>query len=117
MIRLIKIIDLGFIISIYGIGGLVFAKLLDKIYERFDKAKTKTLVRNIIEMFLMLWVTGVVIYIFRNIIRMIPSPFHGLYGFDHNRVKELESMFIFTYVLLFFQRELKEKMLYIYNKI
>jgi len=77
----------------------------------------KTLVRNIIEMFLMLWLTGIVIYIFRNIMRMIPSPFHGLYGFDHNRVKELESMFIFTYVLLFFQRELKEKMLYIYKKI
>jgi len=27
MIRIIKIFDLGFIISIYGIGGLIFANI------------------------------------------------------------------------------------------
>lgn len=115
--RLIKIIDLGFIITIYGIGGLFCAKGLDNLYGNFDieKEKKKSKIRVIFEMIGMLWLAGIVIYLFRNLMRIIPSPFHKLYGFDHNKVKELESMFIFTYVLFYFQKSLKAKMEYVYN--
>ena len=119
MIRLIKIIDLGFIITIYAIGGLFCAKGLDRLYGKFNlqKEKKKSKIRSVVEMVGMLWLAGIVIYLFRNLIRAIPSPFHKLYGFDHHRVKELESMFIFTYVLFYFQKTLKDKMEYIISLI
>jgi hypothetical protein len=68
-----------------------------------------------LEAFAMLWIIGIVIYIARNIIGFIPSPLHGMAGFDHYRVRELYNMPIFIFVFLMFQTHLTNKLKYYYK--
>ena len=47
-----------------------------------------------------MWTIGIVIYIARNIIELIPFPLNGYNGFDHFKVKELGQAFVFIQILL-----------------
>lgn len=53
--------------------------------------------------------TGVVAYILRNIVTQIPSPFHGVAGLDHFKVKELNSGAVMFTFLLAIQSNLQKK--------
>ena len=70
--------------------GIVLAKLCEKVLGELDEEKEnqKPLWQVWIELFLYLWFIGIVVYVVRNVVQMIPFPFHGVYGY-HFRVKEL----------------------------
>jgi hypothetical protein len=118
-IRGLKIIDIGYITVIYFLIGIVFAKLFDKLYGTFDPVaeKKKSMTQQTLELIGMMWVTGVVTYIIRNVVQLIPSPVDNLFGFQHLRVKELTSAGTFTFVFLFFQAYFKSKLQYYYNNL
>jgi hypothetical protein len=48
----------------------------------------------------MIWIIGVSTYIIRNIVELIPSPFEGIQGLIHKRVKELGSAGVYTLILM-----------------
>lgn len=64
----------------------------------------------------MVWVNGVLIYVARNLIEMIPYPFNNLFGFKHERLKEIGKATAFTFVLLYFQPNLINKMRYLVTR-
>lgn len=70
-----------------------------------------------IEIFILFWFYGILIYITRNIIRSIPFPFNGYKGYDHYIVKELNMPIIFTFTFSTFCDYLKNKMQYFYKRI
>lgn len=119
LMRFIKIIDIGYINVLYVFLSLAFAKLTDYIMGKFDSKNEmkKGKVRLTIEFILSLWIYGVIIYISRNLIELIPFPLDGYEGFNHRRVKELgsASAFIFTFVL--FSDYIKNKLLFYYTLI
>jgi len=119
IIRGLKIMDIGYITGIYFLLGIFCAKLFDTIYGKFDEKKEerKSDFRQAFEIVGLIWVVGVVIYIVKNIVELIPSPLDGLYGFSHMRVKELKSASVFTFIFLLFQAHLREKTEFYYNKL
>lgn len=118
-IRGIKILDIGFITAIYLTFGLVLAKLCDHFLGEFDEAKEnqKPLWQVLIELFFYLWFIGVIVYLVRNIVQLIPFPFHRVYGYDHFRVKELINAVIFFVTFLQFQKYYQEKITYVFTRL
>ena len=119
VIRGIKVIDIGFITAIYLTFGIVLAKLCDRFLGEFDEEKEnkKPLWQLLIELFFYLWFIGVVVYLVRNVVQLIPFPFHGVYGYDHFRVKELINAVIFFVTFLHFQDYYQKKTRYLFMRL
>ena len=119
IIRTLKVLDIGYITVIYFILGIGFAKLFDKLYGKFDKKQedSKSFIQQTLELIGIMWISGVVIYIIKNLVELIPSPVNGIYGFEHQRVKELKNATVFIFVFLFFQTYFKDKLQYYYKNI
>jgi len=119
LMRSIKIFDIGYINILYVGLSLLVAMLTDKIMGKFDpeKEKKKNKYQLFFEFCLTLWIYGVIIYIARNVIELVPFPLDGYQGYDHKKVKELGSAmaFIFTYVL--FSDYIKQKLAYYYKDL
>ena len=119
IVRSIKILDIGYITAIYFILGIILAKLCDKHFGKFEekKADKKSIFQHVIELILYLWFIGVVIYIVRNLVPLIPFPLEGVYGFKHLKVKELTTATIFSISFMYFQVYYQNKIKYIFSKI
>ena len=118
IVRSIKILDIGYVTMIYFIIGLILAKICDKKLGKFDekKASEKSIYQHMFELILYLWFIGVVIYIIRNLVPLIPFPLDGVYGFKHLKVKELTSATIFSISFMYFQVYYQNKIKYIFSK-
>jgi len=120
-IRSLKIVDIGYITILQFAFALFFAKQCDKLFnymfgEHNDTTQfKKSIITQTCEVIFMLWIIGITCYIVRNIIVLIPSPIHGIYGFDHYRVNELYNLPIFIFVFLMFQSHLSAKLSYYYK--
>lgn len=110
--RIVKILDIGYTTLIYFMMGLIIAGIIDILYGKYDaKAeKEKSFPRRSLDLVGMIWLNGVIIYFIRNVAELIPSPFDGYYGFQHNRLKELDSAYVFDFVLIYNQPNLIKRM-------
>jgi hypothetical protein len=119
MFRLIKILDIGYTTFIYFVLAILIAVLLDHLYGPYDEKieKKKSVKREGLDLIGMIWLNGVIIYIARNLVPFIPSPFNGLYGFQHGQLKELDSAYVFDFVLIYNQSNLIQRMGLLFNAI
>lgn len=117
--RFVKMLDIGYTTIIYFILAIITAVLLDKLYGTYDekKEKKKTTLRKALDLIGMIWLNGVIIYLVRNFVPFIPSPFNGLYGYQHNRLKELHDAYVFDFVLIYNQANLVKRMENFYNAV
>jgi hypothetical protein len=117
--RLTKIADIGYITILYAIAALFFAKVFDKMSKQLDTEDDlqKSSPRLFFEMILYLWAAGVLIYGVRNLMEFVPSPFDGVYGFEHLRLKELGNAGVFVFIFFYFEESLKKKMTVLYNRL
>ena len=115
LIRSNKMIDIGFITTIYFILGAIVANMITKIQTEFNNKEEdkKTVIRSSLTLVLLIWINGVLIYFARNIVELIPYPFDNFFGFHHNKVKELGAATAFTFVLLYYQPNLNKMMKYL----
>jgi len=119
LFRSIKIFDIGFVTVIYFLVGITLAKLFDSLYGIFDENKEskKSKLMQTIELMLMMWMYGVIIYVVRNVVEIMTSPFDGIGGFQHHRLKELKSAPVFVFIFLYFQKYFLAKLKYYYTNI
>ena len=119
IVRSIKILDIGYITSLYFILGVILAKSCDKYLGKFDEKneKQKTIVKSVIELILYLWFIAIVVYIVRNVIPLIPFPLNGIYGFDHLKVKEVTSATMFSISFIYFQQYYQDKIKFIFSRM
>ena len=115
--RLIKIMDIGYVAAVYFFLGILLSTLLDKYFGKFDKEKAKRegLAKFLLRCIVHLWFIGVILYIVRNLSIFIPSPFHGIAGYDHYRLKELTSAAVFSVIFVMYQHSLKDKLELMYE--
>ena len=117
--RLIKILDIGYTTFIYFMLAIIIASVMDILYGTYDEnvEKQKSVTRKTLDLVGIIWLNGVIIYLIRNIAGLIPSPFNGLYGFQHSRLKELDSAYVFSFVLIYNQSNLVKRMELLFQAI
>lgn len=109
--RSIKILDIGYATVIYFFLAIWTVPLLDRILGKYNAVEEskKSTNKIIIEIVLRVWCIGVISYLARNLVPLIPFPLQGVYGFDHSRVKEVTSGVIFASYLATFDIVLQSK--------
>lgn len=112
-------LDIGLVTAYFFTIGVVFAKIFDKVYGKFDPEKYKkdSPLMIFFEIVFHLFMIGVVAYLLRNIVEAIPFPFEGAFGFEHDRLKELEGGVVLHTVLILFQRNLHDKIVYFADRV
>lgn len=122
ILRGIKIIDISYITCIYTVPTLYVASLLDKyIYTHINldsriPDEEKSIRYLLTEVILCLCINGIVSYILRNILQLIPFPLNGVYGFKHIKVREVASGSIINMVLMWFSSTIRNKLLILQKK-
>jgi len=123
IIRGIKLLDIGYITAIYVLGGAYVASFLDNyVYPRInfnknipdEKKKTEQI---LIELIICLIIMAISSYILRNILQKIPFPFDKKFGFEHMKVKEVQTGNILFIVLLLFSKSIKTKIYLLQSRI
>jgi hypothetical protein len=117
--RLIKIADIGYITILYAIAALVTAKAFDIVSKKIDtqRDEEKSSVQLFVEIIVYLWVAGIAVYGVRNLMELVPSPFEGVFGLEHLRVKELGNAGVFVFIFFYFEESLKKKLTVLYNRL
>ena len=100
LIRSNKMIDIGFITTIYFILGAIVANIITNFQTKFNSSEEdkKTLLHSSLNLIVLIWINGVLIYFARNLVELIPYPFDKFFGFEHKKVKELSGATAFTSV-------------------
>lgn len=116
IVRSIKILDIGYINFLYAIPALFVAVILDKhVYKHINigkeikKDEDKTVTPLLIETILCLGISGIIAYILRNLLQLIPFPLENVYGFQHMRVSEVKGGGVISMFLLWFSPTLLDK--------
>lgn len=115
LIRTNKMIDIGYITTIYFILGAIVANMITKFQTEFNNKEEdkRTVIKSSLSLILLIWINGVLIYFARNLVELIPYPFDSFFGFHHSKVKELGAATAFTFVLLYYQPNLNKMMKYL----
>jgi hypothetical protein len=115
LIRTNKMIDIGYITTIYFILGAIVANMMTKYQTEFNNKEEdkRTVIKSSLSLILLIWINGVLIYFARNLVELIPYPFDSYFGFHHKKVKELGAATAFTFVLLYYQPNLNKMMKYL----
>jgi hypothetical protein len=119
--RVVKSTYIGYVGALYLFLALPASVAINTLlFGQFDAEREarKPALRILVELCLHIWLLGVIIYIARNLVELIPMPFiDNAFGFERRRVKELATAPVFVYVLLKHQRYLADKMDHVHNKI
>lgn len=108
----VKLADIGYVTLLYFAFAMAFAYVFEKMYgtktpEEYEKMPIWRLTWDcIFHIFLL----GVIAYVLRNIVALIPSPLDGLAGFQHARLKELHGGFMLHVLMILFQQSLFDKL-------
>ncbi len=119
LFQIVKMADIGFITILYASIGLFLAKLFD-VFDRplvKEKEEQKQTLQIFLEFLLFIFLIGIITYLVRQTVNLIPSPFEGKYGLDHHRIKEIGNVSIFIFIFMYFQDHLKEKMQYLFDRL
>ena len=111
VIRLIKMLDISCIGIYYFLLTLITSLFLVKIFPKYDKEKYKKIssFKLVLELLLRVCLIMLSVYFIRIIVKKIPFPLDGYYGYDHNRVRELNGVVIMAFSILVLQKDFKEK--------
>ena len=88
--NIIKIFGIGYSIILYFIYVILSIRLLNYIFN-YDNISKLSLYKSIILFLLRLWFISILFYIARNYLIYIHFPFDKYYGYDHTKLKEINS--------------------------
>jgi len=102
--RIIKSLDIAYVTILFFIFSFYSASLSDGFFYRIfgKKDDNNNYLYLLSEISLQFGVIGVLAYIIRNIVQLIPYPFNHYYHYDRDRLNELiKGAFITTFLFLF----------------
>jgi hypothetical protein len=118
LMRSIKILDIGYIFCFYYTLAVILAIITNKHLAPFDPKKyDKLSTRKItIEILLLMWMYGVLCYISRNLIKLIPFPLDGYEGYQHKKIRELNNTWVFSTIYLACATNLRDRITYVFKR-
>ena len=114
----VKLLDIGLVTMYFFILGLAAAKVFDFVIRQMgneDYEKTP-LGLLFLEITIQMVFIGIIAYILRNIVGLIPFPLNGVGGFQHSRLKELDGGEVLAIALIMFQTNLYDKVIIFVNR-
>jgi magnesium-transporting ATPase (P-type) len=88
--------------------AFVVSLFLDKITPPLDPAKSR--LRIFVEVCAQFGVIGAIVFLMRHVIKNVPFPGEGVYGYEHSANGELRSLPLFVFIFMFFQKNTQAKM-------
>jgi len=97
----LEILDIGYITIIYFICAVIVAKIFNHFFGPYhvEVDNNKHSIQIALELCGIIWLIGISTYVIRKIVKLIPSPFDGIYDFHHDLVKELSTAGVYTLIL------------------
>jgi hypothetical protein len=84
---------------------------LDRITSDLDTTKSR--LRIFAEVCVQFGVIGALVFFMRHVIKNVPFPADGMYGYEHSTNGELRSLPLFVFIFMFFQKKAQAKMRYL----
>jgi hypothetical protein len=81
---------------------------LDRITPPLDPSKSR--LRIFVEVCAQFGVIGALVFFMRHVIKNVPFPADGMYGYQHSTNGELRSLPLFVFIFMFFQKKTQAKM-------
>lgn len=116
-IAIISILFLGLGYVLAAIINYLQPSLYDSEEDRKNEIVRKSKPKLIFDIIITLILIAVGFYAIRQIIRLIPYPLEGFYGFKEKKMEEIHGVIFFAPVFFLLQPKLVEKITYIRNHI
>ena len=97
--------------SVCFVIAFLVSVFLDKITPSLDKSRSR--MRIFLEVFVQFGVIGALVFLMRHVIKNIPFPAEGFYGYKHSELGELRSLPLLVFIFMFFQTKTQAKMKYL----
>ena len=116
--RLVKSLDIMYVVAIQFILAIILNVIIDGSIEHIDRIEddnTKMVytyynfIKHLLVVVLIVCIFATISYFTRLLIKHIPSPFDGIGGFQHIRLKELQEVGSFTAFLFLTSNYLDSK--------
>jgi len=99
--RLVKSLDIMYVVAIQFVVAILLNVIIDGVLERIGHIEEDNIkivytysnfVKHLLIAILIISIFAIVSYFARLTIKHIPSPFNGIGGFQHIRLKELQEV-------------------------
>jgi hypothetical protein len=116
--RLIKLLDIGYVVGLYIVTGIMIGIALSLAIPAFDARAADRLPFSVVllEVIGHFWLLSLLVYAVRQVAEVFPSPWHNVAGLDHFRLKELNQPALFTVVLTQTQSTLLARVAYLIQR-
>ena len=109
----ITLLDVGTLAIIYFVIGFYTSYLVNNIYNEFYVDDNRSKIIIFLEICSQIFFIGILIYLIQKIIRLIPFPLNGIYGYDHKLINELPGVALLGFGLFYGQDNIVKKLQYI----
>ena len=117
----VEILDVVLVTIYYLVFGFAASLGINRVIEIFDEDAGKyqkfSTLRLGVEITLHAIVLAVIFYFLRNVVRLIPFPFDGTRNYNHSSLYEIDGGIVLVIVILFFPRQLIEKVGILQNRL
>jgi hypothetical protein len=108
MLPIVRTLGVAWVGALCFVFAFFVSRLLDAVTPPLDEKAPKWRVGLAVT--LQFAIIGAIVYIARSVIKKIPFPLEGAYGYTHAQLGELRSLPLMVFIFMFFQTKTQEKM-------
>ena len=108
---MLRIIDISFLGILYLIGGIIVSFIISLVFPKYDEEvyKFKSYINLTLEIFSTAALLCVLGYVLRNIVRKIPFPLDGFFGYQHQNRSEIRGGIIISFAIFVLLTDFRKK--------
>ncbi len=108
IVRGIKLLDIGWATAVYFVMAVASILVLKKLQGPRRAARTMSTAHLLWAVVWRTWLLGVLAYVARNVMEVIPWPLEGVYGYRHLATKEVTAGAVFVAFAVTFDTRLQD---------
>jgi hypothetical protein len=110
-VAIIRLLGVAYVGALSFLLAFIVSHWLDKMTPSLDKRHPKW--RVILGLILQFAIIGALMYMTRGLIKKVPFPLNGVYGYNHSQLGELRALPLIVFIFMFYQTKTQEKMRYL----